>query len=391
MDNVSGSLVVFADDWGRHPSSCQHLMSRLLDRFSMTWVNTIGTRRPRLDLDSVRRGFEKIKHWFHRRVPTNGAPPTGPRVVNPRMWPWFGSALDRRLNHELLIRQLAPIVLTAPEPVVAVTTIPIVADLMGVLPVSRWVYYCVDDFGLWPGLDRRPLRRMEREVIRRADVLVAVSETLQRKLAQHGREAHLLTHGVDVDFWQDSTSNVAPEHLALSRPLIVFWGVIDRRMDLAFVERLANDLRDGTIVFVGPEADADPALKRLPRVVQLPALPLARLPALARQATVLIMPYADLPVTRAMQPLKLKEYLATGKPTVVRDLPSTRAWADAADLAVSPEAFARLVVTRLQTGLPESQRQARGRLANESWQAKARQFEKWIGAPQPSPHEHGAR
>ena len=39
-----------------------------------------------------------------------------------------------------------------------------------------------------------------------------------------------------------------------------------------------------------------------------------RAPALAREAAVLIMPYADLPVTRAMQPLKLKEYLATDRP-----------------------------------------------------------------------------
>ena len=55
------------------------------------------------------------------------------------------------------------------------------------------------------------------------------------------------------------------------------------------------------------------------------------------------MPYADLPVTRAMQPLKLKEYLATGKPVVVRDLPATEPWADCLDVAETPEAFAAAV------------------------------------------------
>jgi len=50
-------------------------------------------------------------------------------------------------------------------------------------------------------------------------------------------------------------------------------------------------------------------------------------------ADVIIMPYADRPVTRAMQPLKLKEYLATGKPVVVRNLPATRGWTDCLDLA----------------------------------------------------------
>jgi hypothetical protein len=90
------------------------------------------------------------------------------------------------------------------------------------------------------------------------------------------------------------------------------------------------------------------------------------------------MPYADLPVTRAMQPLKLKEYLATGRPVVVRDLPATRAWADALDLAGTPEAFSRAVRERLVTGLPAPQRQARVRLAEESWAAKARALERWL-------------
>ena len=50
-DSISPvSFIVFSDDWGRHPSSCQHLFRRLLPRYRTFWVNTIGMRRPRLDL-----------------------------------------------------------------------------------------------------------------------------------------------------------------------------------------------------------------------------------------------------------------------------------------------------------------------------------------------------
>ena len=90
------------------------------------------------------------------------------------------------------------------------------------------------------------------------------------------------------------------------------------------------------------------------------------------------MPYADRPVTRAMQPLKLKEYLATGKPVVVRDLPANREWGDALDLAATPEQFAAAVKLRLETGLPPEQDQARQRLSRESWSEKARQFARMI-------------
>ena len=143
------------------------------------------------------------------------------------------------------------------------------------------------------------------------------------------------------------------------------------------IVKLHDVLKAPEVVLVGPQEDPDPELLRLPRVVVRPPVPFDRLPALAAAASVLVMPYIDAPVTRAMQPLKLKEYLATGKPAVVRDLPATRPWADCADLADTPAAFARLVTERPAGGLPEAQRVARRRLEAEGWAGKAREFEKW--------------
>jgi len=370
-------LLVFADDWGRHPSSCQHLVRHLLERHEVYWVNTIGTREPRLNLATLRRGFEKISDWAQR--PRAAQPlPANLRVLNPRMWPWISRQFDQALNRELLFRQLAPLVRSLPAPPIAVTTLPIVSDLMGLLPVQRWVYYCVDDFGEWPGLAQATLRRTEERLIRRADALVAVSETLQDKLARQGRPVHLLTHGIEPGFWAvNGSARALPSLDRLPRPLIVFWGVVDRRMDVAFVRQLVMDLEGGTVVLVGPQSDPDPSLFEIPRVVHVPPLPFDSLPHLAAAAAVLMMPYADLPVTRAMQPLKLKEYLATGRPVVVRDLPANRAWSDCLDLANTPEAFARLVRLRLAEGLPSDQRQARRRLAGETWADKASRFESW--------------
>src|SRR5205814_7513213 len=131
---------------------------------------------------------------------------------------------------------------------------------------------------------------------------------------------------------------------------------------------------------VVPQGNHRPSMLLLP-LLQTPApLHTAGLRALAARTAVLVMPYADLPVTRAMQPLKLKEYLATGKPVVVRALPATEPWADCLDLADTPERFAAAVLERLRTGVTESQRAARLRLDAEEWAAKAEQFERWIDA-----------
>ncbi len=381
-----GSLLVFSDDWGRHPSSCQHLVRNLLDRYPVLWVNTIGTRAPRFDLQTLNRVTEKLRQWGSSRL-SNGSHQKQTeaaesrvqmhdnlQVLNPKMWPWFGSGRDRKLNRWLLSKQLTALISELPQPVVGLTTLPITADLPDALAVDRWVYYCVDDFSQWPGLDGDTLRTMDRAMIRRADSLVAVSETLQKMIADEGRSSSLLTHGVDVEFW-NAGCDVRRTGFPACAPNIVFWGVIDRRMDSPSLLQLSKDMTSGTITLIGPQQDPDPVILALPNVKTLPAQPLTALPAIAQQADVLVMPYADLPVTRAMQPLKLKEYLATGKPVVVNRLPSTDAWEDCLDVAKTSEQFSRLVRERISTGIPASQGSARNRLQQESWNSKAAQLE----------------
>ncbi len=380
MIDTAVSLLVFADDWGRHPSSCQHLVQRLLASHRVWWVNTIGMRPPRLDAATLRRGWEKLRQWSRPARRDTPATETNLTIVNPKMWPWFRRRHDRWINQRLLTRSLGPVVAAMPGQRVAITTIPVVADLVGRLEVNRWVYYCVDDFTVWPGLDHRAIERLERELVGKVDAIVAASPSLQAALERQRRDVRLLTHGVDLDFWQMAAAPSAGPLASYARPRVVFWGVVDRRLDTAFVRRLAETMAEGQIVLLGPAQDPDPAMLSLPQVVHAPALPLAALPSVAAQADVLVMPYRDLPVTRAMQPLKLKEYLATGKPVVASDLPATRPWQDCLDVARSPDEFAGLVCDRLRTGPTAEQLSARRRLASESWAAKAEEFRQFVVA-----------
>lgn len=378
----AASVLVFSDDWGRHPSSCQHLIGQLLPHYKVLWVNTIGTRAPRLDLATVKRVGEKIRQWSSKKTAVGDNAPTDQhrnlKVVNPRMWPWFSRSHDRRLNAWLLSRQLKPLIESLPQPVCAVTTLPITADLAGRLPVEKWVYYCVDDFGEWPGLDGNTLREMDHHMIQRSDEIVSVSTHLQAMISLQGRKSTLLTHGVDLNHWRpcpkrDAIDNPLP--IGIEGPLAVFWGVVDRRLDTEMLTTLSERMKTGNIVLVGPHQDPDEKILNLPNVHSIGPQPFSSLPLIAQHADALIMPYADLPVTRAMQPLKMKEYMATGKPVVVSSLPSVSEWDDCLDVTFSPSEFANSVIRRMESPLPEDQRLARTRLESEGWRAKAMQLE----------------
>ncbi len=382
-DPTRPTLLVFSDDWGRHPSSCQHLVSQLMNRYAVVWVNTIGTRRPSIDLYSLHRAAGKLFSWMRPDSPADTREADRgpqPRVVDPLMWPSFRSRLGRRLNQSLLTRGVRRALGDgAPDPessCYAITTLPIVADLVGRLPVERWLYYCVDDLAAWPGLDGVPLQNMEAELLQKVDAVISVSDSLQTRLSQLGRPSRVLTHGVDLEHWSSPVTAERPTELeALPRPWIVFWGVLDARLDTEVIREISEQLIEGSIVLLGPVNEPAPRVGGLRNVHAPGPLAYSRLPAVAEAMAVAVMPYRDLPATRAMQPLKLKEYLATGKPVVVSDLPAVAEWRDACDVATTPAEFARRVVERVRSGLPDDQRRARERLKQEGWSSKALELE----------------
>jgi glycosyltransferase involved in cell wall biosynthesis len=394
LEKRAAPLLVFSDDWGRHPSSCQHLIRELLPTREVLWVNTIGTRPPRFDLRTAQRVIEKLGHWSGapaQRVvradePSHHAP--SPRILSPRMWPSFASSAARKVNQAMLTRALTPAIERAAQAPVAITTLPIVADLIGRLPVAKWIYYCVDDFSVWPGYDGKTMGAMERVLVPKMHDTIAASEALADGLRHLGASPTLITHGVDLSRWSrqpDQGPSALPEFAGLEGPYIVFWGVIDRRMDTDWVAGLSSALqaqnRPGTIVMFGPQEDPDPRLRELPKVSLRGAVSFERLALIAAQSNVLIMPYQDMPATRAMQPLKLKEYLASGLPVVVRELPATQPWSDSCDVCDAREAFIRSVLMRLDSGASEEQKHARQRLTSESWRSKSALLEQVIDAP----------
>ena len=370
-------LIVFSDDWGRHPSSCQHLVRHLLDDCRVLWVNTIGTRVARLTRPDMHKAAMKLQQWLRprRRNEARGAEASKLTVINPIMYPGFRRPAQRRLNARLLSSAVKAALKSRGEAerLVAVTTIPIVADLVGQIPVDRWVYYCVDNFSVWPGLDGTVMDQMERRLVSKVDSAIAVSAPLVERLAAFGCTAELLTHGIDRSHWSTNSPSPLPVWWStLKRPIFLFWGVVDQRLDEQWCRVLVEQC--GTLVLVGPQQSPPTRLTSLERVCMPGPVPYGGLPSLAAAADVLVMPYADLPVTRAIQPLKLKEYLATGRPAIVRKLPSTMPWSDAAVVLEKTDDLIRIARLRAAEGTPPEQLAARERLVHESWEAKARQF-----------------
>ncbi len=398
------SFVVFADDWGRHPSSMQHLVGQLEARYPTLWVNTIGTRRPTRSKGDARRVLGKLRSWAgldRETAPT----PANVVVVSPVMYPGFRSDLQRRINTWQMAKAVQryasrPGWREDAEPVyprlarrrVAITTLPITAGLVSQsrrLGIDQWVYYCVDNLAAWPGLDGHVMAAMEFQLALDSDVILCASEHLRQRMAAMGRDdATTLTHGIDLDHWSHArAATIDPrKFLGDVHPRFMFFGLIDPRLDMKWCLAL-GEASLGTAWLVGPAQPGAIWWQMTDHLRFTGAVPFEQLPGVAMRASVLVMPYADVAVTRAMQPLKLLEYLATGwpdamRPVVVRDLPATRAWADCCDVVTTQAQFVEVCRQRAATGLPDHQRDARlRRLPGEAWSAKAELFAHHVTRP----------
>jgi hypothetical protein len=148
-----------------------------------------------------------------------------------------------------------------------------------------------------------------------------------------------------------------------------------------WILELGDQMAKGTIMLVGPQQDPDPRLRYHPRVMMPGPVSFESLPMLAHRAAVLIMPYADLEVTRAMQPLKLKEYLATLRPVVATSLPAVRLWGDCLEAVSTKDRFVSKALALLNDNSEIDflrADQVRARLRTESWRSKAAQFQTWL-------------
>jgi UDP-galactopyranose mutase len=165
----------------------------------------------------------------------------------------------------------------------------------------------------------KDLKAHESELLHTADIVFTGGLSLYHAKRSLNRNVHAAPSSIDIDHFRRARSiREAPlEQSAIPRPQLGFAGVIDERMDLDLIARVA-ELRDRwQFVMVGPVVKIDPAT--LPRRSNIHYLGPARydeLPAFMGGWDVALMPFALNDATRFISPTKTPEYLAAGRPVV---------------------------------------------------------------------------
>lgn len=189
---------------------------------------------------------------------------------------------------------------------------------------ASWITPDKDHFVIYDCIDDDPVfAPYEDEMLRRADLVICVSEVLQRKLANRSRRLLLLPNGVDLTHYQNSGAGISGEIAQLKKGniLIGFTGAFYRGwVDMELIYKIAQVKPDWKVVIIGEAYQWDFS-GAPPNLIYLGSRSYQMLPGYVRGFDVGLIPFLDNQIARGADPVKLYEYLAAGVPVVSSNLP----------------------------------------------------------------------
>ena len=325
--------IVFGEDWGRHPSSTQHLMKSMISRHQVYWVNSIGLRRPKLtDGKRIIEKFKQLKNAtannFNNNQKLSYAEVKPLEILAPIAFPWPGNYVAYVINRLLLTYQtralLARHVADKSLPRILWLSLPTGRCVIDALEEDVVVYYAGDDFSALHGVDHKQVNFEESELVKRADIIFAASDNIARQFPQN--KTYLLPHGVDLKHFSSVCER--PSHYPDSDLVVGYYGSITRWLDFKLISFLARARPDITFLFIGKIDIDDCSIFEYDNIVHLADMPHGKLIQYAANWQVSLIPFVDNEQIKACNPLKLREYLAIGQPILSTKYPAVMAFSE---------------------------------------------------------------
>ena len=279
---------------------------------------------------------------------------------------------------------------------------PMALPLLGDLSPRAIVYDCMDELSAFRNAPRQ-MRQRETALLKSADLVVTGGPRLYEAKRAANPNVLCLPSAVDAEHY--SARRATADAAAMARadalqgsiavPRLGFFGVIDERIDLDLVARVADADPGWQIVMVGPVVKIDEvSLPRRANIHYPGQQPYALLPQLVAGWSVCLMPFALNESTEFISPTKTLEYMAAGKPVVSTPVHDVKAmFGDIVAIAPSAELFIAACRQALRETAPqraEREQRMAERVRKHSWDAAAETIRRSLDAILATPRASAA-
>lgn len=368
--DFDGIICIGGEDWWYHNRGHFdfQIMRRMAERMPVLFVNSIAVRMPSFSekgrfverigrkARSLARGLVRVENDFWVYSPVSVPGVTGARLTGWALAPQIRLAARRAgIKRPLLWMHC-----------------PAGADLVDTLPHAALVLQRTDRFEAFPEADPAIVGAQIRRLKQAADLVVYCNPLLMQEEQRDVRRQLLITHGVERDRFINAGRSRAPgpaDVAPLKRPRVGFIGGIDAHtFDPPLFVETARRLPGVQFVMVGA-CSLPPDWCPLPNVTFVGRKPYDEIASYMASMDALIMPWNDSPWIKACNPIKLKEYLAVGRPVITTDFPALGRYRELVRVAAGADAFAAAISDALAK--PYDAAAAQKAVASEGWDAKA--------------------
>ena len=378
------SIICFGgeDWWYHHPHSKNHLMRRFARAGNkVIFVNSISMGLASLGhADLLPRVTRKLRSYAKLARTTD----EGITVVSPAVVPFFGNKVTRAANRQLLRAQIGTLARNRKlkNPILWIA-IPTAAEMIGQLDESLVIYHVSDKYDantMDHAIDPASVQRLHNAGIDGADLIFYSSKKLFAEADRGCARSYLLEQAVDFDHWSQVGSGnleVADAVRRIPSPRLGYFGAIEPWLvDQELIKRAARERPQWQWIFIGNKSRGV-EVEALPNTHFLPPVPYEELPRYAAGFDVCVLPWETAhSFTSYGSAIKVREYLATGKPVVISPLPEYEAMSDVLRIARSHDDWFRLIEEALQDKQPERARARQAAVAGGTWDARA----EWVSS-----------
>ena len=188
------------------------------------------------------------------------------------------------------------------------------------------IYDVVDDIKVFYA-DQKLITKYHYQMLKDAKWVLVTAHKLLEEVKQERADAVYCPNGVDYEHFQlpksGSSQQIPPdlsEIVAQRGPVIGYYGALAHWFDYELLKKLAIMRPNFSFVLIGPDYDGSIKLAGIDKfrnIYWLGVKPYYDLPNYLKCFDVAMIPFQLNDITHATSPLKLFEYMAGGKPTVV--------------------------------------------------------------------------
>ena len=364
-----GIICIGGEDWWYHNRGHFdfQIMRRLAEDRPVLFINSLGVRMPSLGdkrlfmkriarkLKSLRRGLQNVENNF---------------------WVFSPLSVPGKLGQAISEQTLAPQINAAAKYIGIKKPLlwmhcPAGAHLTSKLSPIATIMQRTDRFEAFPEVSDDTVARAVEHLKAVSDLTVYCNKELMTEEADEVSNACLITHGVDYEKFSTAgaKANNTPDDMKhIEGPIVGFIGGVDyHTFDPELFLGTAKRLPNCQFVLIG-NCSLEEDWCTLPNVHLLGQKPYDQVADYMSACDALIMPWNKSDWIKACNPIKMKEYLATGRPVITTDFPALQPYRHLVRLADGAEEFANAITDSLMSEpMPDIARQA---VKSEGWQAK---------------------